>query len=300
MVGSVNRYRIAGHLIEVKDTPLTEIMDLLPSFSPFSIIQEKEGEIPLVTLSCTRGKITPEGSVLEEFSRNSCHYKIFSHNEAITCQIRRNQIIYHMKLVMGHSDVQCDLDTTQDSPTDITQKEKAPFLSNFLSIALALASVKHNTIKVHASAIEKEGKALLFLGKSGTGKSTHASLWLKHITGSTLINDDEPLVRLHEDGTVRVYGSPWSGKTPCYQNISAQVEAFVLLSQNKQNRLIKLSGVKAFGALFSSVAILRSKREHHDALFEQVATLSVMKPVYLLECRPDREAVLLSHSLLQP
>ena len=71
-----------------------------------------------------------------------------------------------------------------------------------------------------------------------------------------------------------------------------------LSKQAKQT--YKAFGGEGFWGTISSVAILRSKREHHDALFEQVATLSVMKPVYLLECRPDREAVLLSHSLLQP
>ena len=58
------------------------------------------------------------------------------------------------------------------------------------------------------------------MGKSGTGKSTHSRLWLENVPGATLLNDDNPIVRLTLVGAI-VYGSPWSGKTPCYKNESA-------------------------------------------------------------------------------
>ena len=48
----------------------------------------------------------------------------------------------------------------------------------------------------------------MFLGKSGTGKSTHARMWLKYIQGTDLVNDDNPVVRVANDGTAVVYGSP--------------------------------------------------------------------------------------------
>ncbi len=56
-------------------------------------------------------------------------------------------------------------------------------------------------------------EAVMFLGESGTGKSTHSRMWLENIEGSTLLNDDAPAVRISADGTT-AYGTPWSGKTP--------------------------------------------------------------------------------------
>ena len=101
-------------------------------------------------------------------------------------------------------------------------------LSSMLRIAFAQAVILREGLSIHASAVVSDGKAYLFLGKSGTGKSTHARLWLKNIPGSHLLNDDNPAVRLI-DGSPVAFGTPWSGKTPCYRDESAPVGGFVRL-----------------------------------------------------------------------
>ena len=88
-------------------------------------------------------------------------------------------------------------------------------IDNALMVQFAMATADQGTALFHAAVVSYEGGGYMFLGPSGTGKSTHASLWLKHIEGVALVNDDNPVVR---DGIV--YGSPWSGKTPCYRNVS--------------------------------------------------------------------------------
>ncbi len=87
-----------------------------------------------------------------------------------------------------------------------------------LMLLYAMRSAAGDTLLFHSSTIVKEGKAYLFLGKSGTGKSTHSGLWLKHTRGTRLLNDDNPVVYVTPEGTPMVSGSPWSGKTPCYKN----------------------------------------------------------------------------------
>ena len=94
----------------------------------------------------------------------------------------------------------------------------------------------------------------MFLGHSGTGKSTHSSLWLKYIQGTALVNDDNPVVRVLEDGEVRVYGSPWSGKTPCYRNVSYPVGAIVKLDQAPYNEIQPLKGIRAYAAVVPSIS----------------------------------------------
>ncbi|MBO6066250.1 MAG: transposase, partial [Lachnospiraceae bacterium] len=85
----------------------------------------------------------------------------------------------------------------------------------------------HVHLLMHASVTMHAGKGYLFLGKSGTGKSTHSQLWINNIEGCELLNDDNPVLRVEDDGSVRVYGSPWSGKTPCYRNLDVPVGAIV-------------------------------------------------------------------------
>lgn len=180
----------------------------------------------------------------------------------------------------------------------LTSRGMAAYLNRFILIAYGASTAKLGYLKVHASVTELRGKALLFLGVSGTGKSTHSRLWQKYITGCTLLNDDEPIVRMMPDGQVRVYGAPWSGSTPCYRNEWAEVVAFVHLYQHTENRLIKCDGREALNSLFSSVAGLSFDREGKQQIFNAVADILERIPVYHLDCRADEEAVRLTRSLL--
>ena len=135
---------------------------------------------------------------------------------------------------------------------------------------------------------------MMFLGESGTGKSTHTRLWRESVEGATLLNDDSPFVGV-EDGRTVVYGSPWSGKTPCYKAECYPLLAVVRLSQAPHNRIRPLRGVQAIGALLPSLppafAFDRELEEH------TLATLSaVLRSVkaYHLECLPNGEAARLS------
>ena len=87
------------------------------------------------------------------------------------------------------------------------------------------------------------GNGYAFLGKSGTGKSTHSQLWLRYLEGYELLNDDHPIIRLVNDEVI-IYGSPWSGKTPCYKNKQARLKAVVRLEQASENKIIILCPVK--------------------------------------------------------
>lgn len=185
------------------------------------------------------------------------------------------------------------------SSLTLTNQEEKVFLNSFLRLAFGMTSTTdHQTIKLHASVIELNGKALAFMGTSGTGKSTHSKLWHEFIPGCTLLNDDEPLVRILEDGSIRVYGAPWSGSTPCYRSASAELVAFVHLYQHSENKLTKLNYLQALSSIYGSSAMLRSDMTHRNAVLNVVTDILQTVPVYRLDCRPDKEAVLCTRSLL--
>jgi len=167
-------------------------------------------------------------------------------------------------------------------------------LDNSLMVLYALATAKLGTVLFHAAAVTFENRGYLFLGKSGTGKSTHARLWLRHVEGSDLLNDDNPVVRFFEteDGKrfAKVYGSPWSGKTPCYKNASATVGGIVLLSQAPFNKISPLQGVAAYAALVPCISGMRWEKEVADGLHCTENALAANVPVWSLECLPDEAA----------
>ena len=158
-------------------------------------------------------------------------------------------------------------------------------IDNALMVLYALATADRQTALFHAAVVSYEGKGYMFLGPSGTGKSTHAGLWLRYIAGTALVNDDNPVVR---DGVV--YGSPWSGKTPCYRNVHYPLGGIVVLSQAPYNRIQRLSGLHAYAALVASISGKRWDARIADGLHQTENALASTVPVWHLECLPDEEA----------
>ena len=157
-----------------------------------------------------------------------------------------------------------------------------------------LATAGKDTLHVHAAVVSCEGKGYLFLGPSGTGKSTHAQLWLKHFEGTELLNDDNPVVR---DGIV--YGSPWSGKTPCYRNVSVPIGGIVMLSQAPYNKIRRLKGIEAYVAVVESIGSKVWDNRIAEGQHQMENTLASTIPMWHLECLPDEAAARLCHDTIK-
>lgn len=284
-------YTIAEHrlVIETPDGAQTE--RLLSSFTDFLSKAERDQGNILFRFTGNHLLSLPQVPPVEQFTRHPFRYAVYDTDLGKLIRMSRGVQHHHLLLPADLHHFRSDLTLADTS--------ESPFLNSFLMIAFTLAAAPLKTVKLHASVIEREGKAILFLGSSGTGKSTHTRLWEQHIPGSRLLNDDEPVVRIMEDGSVWVFGSPWSGSTPCYRNISAEAVALVRLYQHPENKLVQIKGVTAFTALFQSAAILRSDEQHRERLFGNVTELAGKVPFYRLDCRPDREAVMLSVRLMK-
>ena len=93
------------------------------------------------------------------------------------------------------------------------------------------------------------------------------------------------------DGEARVFGTPWSGKTLCYRNVSAPVRALVRLEQAPENRIERLSGLQAYASVVAAVSTIRWSRAIMDDLVPTIEKAAMEIPCYRLSCRPDEEAV---------
>ena len=171
-----------------------------------------------------------------------------------------------------------------------TGRYKKMAIDNALMVMFALATADKGTVLFHAAVVSYEGRGYMFLGPSGTGKSTHASLWQRYIAGTALVNDDNPVVRIGEDGEATVYGSPWSGKTPCYRNVRYPLGAIVLLSQAPYNKIQRLGAIHAYAALVESISGKWWDGHIADGLHRTENALASSIPVWHLECLPDEEA----------
>ena len=173
-------------------------------------------------------------------------------------------------------------------------------IDNAAMLVYAFATAGLKTLLFHSSVTVRNGYGYMFLGHSGTGKSTHSKQWLAAFPEAELLNDDNPVVRIMEDKTVRVYGSPWSGKTPCYRNADAPVAALVQLAQAPENKIHRLRMTQAYPYILASVSGLKVLPEMMDRLYEAIAELLEISPVYRLECLPDTAAAQLCAQTCSP
>lgn len=172
-------------------------------------------------------------------------------------------------------------------------------LNNYLMMCYTFSNSPRNTLMIHASVIKKDGFGYLFMGRSGTGKSTHSRLWLENIDGSELLNDDNPVVQITENGDIMVYGTPWSGKTPCYKNEGVPVGAFVKLAQAPHNKITQLGEAHAFATIFPSCSCFKQDETIYNDICDTVIDIASRTSAFKLECLPDRDAAILCHNSIK-
>ena len=171
-------------------------------------------------------------------------------------------------------------------------------LGNATMIAYAYATADKKTVLMHASVVSLEGRGYLMTAPSGTGKSTHTRLWRQCFDQCELVNDDNPVVRI-EQGKAIVYGSPWSGKTPCYRNVCHPVGAYVRLFQEPENNIHPYQPLEAYAMLLPAMSCMVWDKRMQTGVSKTVAEMVRLNPMYRLGCRPDEAAARLCRDTIQ-
>ena len=158
--------------------------------------------------------------------------------------------------------------------------------------------LKFRGLMLHSSAIELDGRAYLFSGPSGVGKSTHTGLWQKVFPSARLFNDDKPALR-EMDGVWYAYGTPWCGKNGININMKAPVAGICFLRQGSENKIRRLSKIEAVSVVMTQTTWRFNKAENLDVLMDVVETLVENVPIWLMECLPNEDAVMLSYKTMK-
>ena len=153
-----------------------------------------------------------------------------------------------------------------------------------------LSTACRDTVLTHSSAVLYKGRAYMFLGRSGTGKSTHSRMWLNALEDVVLMNDDHPVVRIRPDGQPVLYGSPWSGKTHCYKNIEAPLGGVIRIARAQHNKARRLSPIQAYASLMTSCSGMTWVKELADGKDRTLQAIVSRTPCWVMECLPDEDA----------
>lgn len=272
-------YQVAGHTFSVDLSDKEPIVDEMGQYAPFVVQPTEDVVFSLQVVS------------KEDFPSTD-DLTVEMHQDDDGSQIlagRANGQPYFEFQLWGRCAARMVTDGHYHEGTVLLVDEPLFGINNALMVMYALATSNLKTALFHSSVVSCGGRGYMFLGKSGTGKSTHSSLWLRYIEGTALVNDDNPVVRLMPDGFY-VFGSPWSGKTPCYRNVSYPLGAVVQLSQAPFNRIQRLRPLAAYAALVPSISGKRWDRQVAEGLHETENLMAGGVPVWHLECLPDEDA----------
>ncbi|MDR3270189.1 MAG: hypothetical protein LBT32_01555 [Peptococcaceae bacterium] len=153
-------------------------------------------------------------------------------------------------------------------------------------------------VAIHASTIKWRDQGIAFCAPSGTGKSTQVKLWQKYKDDVTVLNDDNPIVRVIADQAM-IFGTPWSGSAHINRNDSAPLTAIILLEQAETNSLARVAQEEAVFKFIPRVFLPYYNKTYLDLALNIVETVVRIVPVYALKCRPDQEAVELVYQCLK-
>lgn len=286
------------HRFVVGDLPfdcvLPETVDVrkvLPSFVPF-VQSRPSGEADFTVKAVTCLERDADWVPSERFTNDLGAVCLYRKAEAFLVELgygptERKQRLW-MNVETGIARIAVDWESVAASQA----------LTSMLRIVYSQRILLRNGFSIHASAVVKDRSAYLFLGKSGTGKSTHSRLWMQEWPEVELLNDDNPIVRF-VDGQLWVYGSPWSGKTPCYKQKRFPLGGVVRLVQAPLNRWTTMKGVKSWITVFPSCAVMMEEPRLYGALQETLNRLVTTVKVGRLECLPNAEAARMSEENLK-
>ena len=141
----------------------------------------------------------------------------------------------------------------------------------------------------HAAVIECDGRGYAFAAQSGTGKSTHITLWMRKFGGrARIINGDKPIFRFI-NGEWRAFGTPWCGKENWGCNASAPLAGLCFLERAPQNSIRPLGGMEMLQRLFLQV-LTPADKETATVFLELLSDMIDKTPCYLLSCNMEQEA----------
>ena len=114
-------------------------------------------------------------------------------------------------------------------------KSHAEDVFHALRFAFLVCAQNHDLVVLHSASLLYKEHAWLFSGCSGTGKSTHTSLWHEQYA-TPLLNGDLNMLGI-KDGCPMVYGLPWCGTSEICTPKNYPLGGIVFLKQAPENQV---------------------------------------------------------------
>jgi hypothetical protein len=195
------------------------------------------------------------------------------------------------KWVLGRGDFRAEWEPARRTGT-IRQSANPYSIDAVLRIVHTLVLAQEGGFLMHAASAIRNGKAFLFAGVSGAGKTTIARL---APPDATLLTDEISYVRKdvrkdgqRQDHSYVAYGTPFTGElAKVGENVSAPISALYLLAQGPENRIDPVAPGQAVRELLANVLFFAEDRELVQRSFHAACEFVSRVPVSRLTFAPD-------------
>lgn len=286
---STHRYKVARHLFDIRMDAGSFVWERMSEpYDPFEVDGDSAGDVVFTLEVCNelaaftapmvfsnKDMVEPGFQTINVYKDEKGHYFEFTYPMSDE--------------VNGRMSVSSDFKVANLSLSGTEMMQWYTF-NTAVNFCFMLSTASLNTVLAHSSCVKHKGKAWMFLGKSGTGKSTHSRMWLSALEDVVLMNDDHPVIRIDDEGHVTAYGSPWSGKTRCYKNMQAPVGGIIRISRAPYNKARRLSPIQSYASLMTSFSGMTWEKDLADGRDRTIQGIISKVPCWVMECLPDEDA----------
>ncbi|MFL6306395.1 MAG: hypothetical protein ACJ72H_22920 [Candidatus Sulfotelmatobacter sp.] len=153
-----------------------------------------------------------------------------------------------------------------------------------LRIVHSIVLARQGGFLLHSASAVRKGRAFLFAGESGAGKTTISRL---APADATLLTDEISYVCRESKGYV-AFGTPFTGElAKLGENVSAPVAALYLLAKGVENRIDPIEPAAAARSLLSNILFFARDEELVQAVFRTAFEFVGRVPVSRLSFVPD-------------
>lgn len=166
----------------------------------------------------------------------------------------------------------------------IQQHANAYSMDAVLRIVHTLVLAKQGGFLLHSASAIRNGRAFLFAGVSGAGKTTISRL---APPDATLLTDEISYVHRQNQGYV-AFGTPFTGELEKLgENTSAPIAALYLLAKGQKNRIEPVPVADAGRELLANVLFFAEDPELVHQVFQSACDFVHRVPFYKLTFVPD-------------